>query len=364
VVHSLLRHFAMMGSAAFLLTLGLTAAWVQAAPSGASGIPMNAVNFEGGLRLTVNVNIHGQAAQECLLDTGSSTLAFCDNSLEKNIQALKTDYMSCNKYGSGNEGYWGFFYKGPIGVGSDLSIASSYYSVMHQEVSMPCGTGLKGIFGVAFKQLDQAADHPGALDWPAGGVGSCPRPSSDLVGPLMSYLKADTPQGRLGIYWSGATGSAEGELYIGASAESNSHYTAGQVQTATMGETGYYDIEISSFSFAGQTYGSIACNRYSPCLVDTGTPIMFVPSGVYDAINNGQTGSMSLKLAGPNGPITLEFDAQTLAAKGYITPYQGSGPYILGLPLWAFYYTVFNVDGRTMSFVANSRSVANATLVV
>jgi len=317
---------------------------------------MNCVNFEGGLRLTVKVNPHGQSSQECLLDTGSSTLAFCDSSLESSVQSLKTDYMSCNKYGSGNEGYWGFFYKGAIGVGSDLSIDSSYYSVMHQEVSMPCGQGLQGIFGVAFKQLDQAADHPGALDWPTGGVGSCPSASTDLVGPLMSYLKQDTPQGRLGIYWSGAVGSSTGELYIGSTAESNSHYTGGTVKTATLGETGYYDITINQFSFAGESH-SVSCGGLfgAPCLVDTGTPIMFVPSSVYQAISNGQTGTLAIQLAGPSGAITLEFDAQTLANNQYIAPFQG-GPYILGLPLWAFYYTVFNVDGKTMSFVQHSAS--------
>merc|ERR1712166_1726609 len=68
-----------------------------------------------------------------------------------------------------------------------------------------------------------------------------------------------------------------------------------------------------------------------------------------------QTGSLTLQLAGPNGPITLKFDAQTLANKQYIAPYQG-GPYILGLPLGASYYTVFNVDGRTMDLVEHSAS--------
>lgn len=220
---------------------------------------------------------------------------------------------------------------------------------------MPCGSGLQGIFGVAFKQLDQAAYHPAALSWPSGGVGSCPAASTDFVGPLMSYLKQDTPQGRLGIYWDGSVGSSTGELYIGATAESNAHYTSGTVQTATLGETGYYDVTINHFSFGGETQ-SVTCNSNSaPCLVDTGTPIMFVPSSMYQAIANGKTGPLTLQLAGPNGAITLNFDAQTLAANQYIAPYQG-GPYILGLPLWAFFYTVFNVDGRTMGFVEHSAS--------
>lgn len=345
----------MLRSLSLMLLVSGATADSASAPYAAS-IPMNGVNFEGGLRLTVDVNIEGKAAQECLLDTGSSTLAFCDASLETGLENIKTDYMSCNLYGSGNEGYWGFFYKGGIGVGSDLSIPSAYYSVMHQEVSMPCGSGLQGIFGVAFKALDQAAVHPGALNWPSGGVGSCPRPTTDLVGPLMSYLKQDTPQGRLGIYWSGAVGSSTGDLYVGASAESNSHYTGGTVQTATLGESGYYDITINSFAFAGETYSGIECTSIygsSPCLVDTGTPIMFVPSAAYQAIMDGSTGSLEMQVAGPSGAITLNFDAKTLANNQYIQPYQG-GPYIIGLPMWAFYYTVFNVDGKEMSFVQHS----------
>jgi len=337
------------------MVLSLRSMLVGSSAIAAAAIPMNCVNFEGGLRLTVNVNPEGQAAQECLLDTGSSTLAFCDASLESHRKSVKTEYLSCNLYGSGNEGYWGFFYKGQIGVGSGLTIDSAAYSVMHQEVSMPCGHGLQGIFGVAFKQLDQAAHHPSPLNWPSGGVGSCPAASKDLVGPLMSYLKQDTPQGRLGIYWNGDVGGSTGELYVGATAESNAHYTGGSVQTATLGETGYYDVNINQFAFGGETHTVTCNNEDTPCLVDTGTPIMFVPSSVYQAIANGQTGSLTLQLAGPNGPITLKFDAQTLANKQYIAPYQG-GPYILGLPLWASYYTVFNVDGRTMDLVEHSAS--------
>jgi len=318
-----------------------------------SAIPMNCVDFEGGLRLTVSVAPASQSSYDCLLDTGSSTLAFCDSSLESSLSTLKTQYISCNLYGSGNTGYWGYFYDGTVGVGSnDISIDSAYYSVMDQEVSMPCGSGLEGIFGVAFKQLDQAAVSSG-LNWPSSGVGSCPSSSTDLVGPMMSYLKQNTPEGRLGIYWNGQTGDSTGDLYVGSTAESNSHYTSGTVQTATLGETGYYDITINTMSFGGDSY-SFSCSPSSaPCLVDTGTPVIFVPSSIYDSISGGSTGTLSMTLAGPDGDVTLDFDAETLNSNSYLTPYS-SGPFIVGLPLWAFYYTVFNVDGQTMSFVENS----------
>jgi len=342
------------------MVLSLRSMLVCSSTIAAAAIPMNCVDFEGGLRLTVTANPDGQRPQETLLDTGSSSLAFCDEdgqSIEESLTSLKTDYLSCNKYGNGDEGYWGFFYQGKIGVGSDLSIDSAYYSVMHQEESMPCGSGLQGIFGVGFKALDQAAKHPTPLNWPSGGVGDCPRPSTTLVGPLMSYLKQDTPEGRLGIYWNGAVASKAGELYVGPTADTNSHYSNGPVQTATLGETGYYDVTINGFSFGGEEHAVTSCGSgfFSvPCLVDTGTPVMFVPSAVYQQIMNGATGNLELKLAGPSGPITLNFDAATLAQNQYIEPYQQGGPYILGLPLWAHYYTVFNVVGRTMDFVEHS----------
>lgn len=332
------------------LAMGLSLAFV------ASAIPMNAVNFEGGLRLTVAGNPQSLQPQDLLLDTGSSTLAFCDKTLSDTVKDLKTDYLSCNLYGSGNEGYWGPFYKGALQVGADLNIEESYYSIMQQEVSMPCGTGLQGIFGVAFKQLDQAAVHPGALDWPTGGVGSCPAPSTDLVGPLMQYLKQDTPEGRLGIYWSGQLGQSQGELYVGPTAVSNPHYDQSSVVTATLGESGYYDITINQFSFGGTSH-SVSCGDSAPCLMDTGTPIMFVPLEVYNQIAAGKTGTLSIELAGANGsPVTLEFDAATLAAQQYIAPFEAGEPYILGLPLWATYYTVFNVAGLSVDFVKHSSS--------
>mmetsp|Transcript_52944 Transcript_52944/g.113042 ORF Transcript_52944/g.113042 Transcript_52944/m.113042 type:complete len:371 (+) Transcript_52944:173-1285(+) len=335
----------------------VASAAASAVPLTSSGtLPMDAVNFAGGLRLTVNGAPHGQKPQSLLLDTGSSTLAFCDASLAESVRSLQTNYMSCNLYGSGNEGYWGFFFKGAVTLSGGLELEESYYSIMQQEVSMPCGDGLQGIFGVAFKQLDQAANHAQPLNWPSGGVGQCPQPSTDLVGPLMQYLKQDTPQGHLGIYWSGATGSNEGTLYVGPDAVSNEHYAQGTVQKAQLGELGYYDVTINSFSFGGQSV-SVQCDNSggsSPCLVDTGTPIMMVPYEIYNQMSSGATGKLSIELAGADGSaVTLDFDAQTLVNNQYIQASQG-GPVILGLPLWAFYYTVFDVKATTVEFVQHS----------
>merc|ERR1719217_859635 len=49
----------------------------------------------------------------------------------------------------------------------------------------------------------------------------------------MHYLKQDTPEGRLGIYWSGQVGQNAGELFVGPSAVSNQYYlNQGQRQDA------------------------------------------------------------------------------------------------------------------------------------
>lgn len=339
-----------------MTSVRLAVAGTVAVVGGATQLPLNAVDFLGGLRLTVSASPQGLPAGELLLDTGSSTLAFCNANLASSLTGEKTQYMSCNKYGSGNEGYWGFFYKGPVSLGGTVELQDSYFSVMEQEVSMPCVDGVQGIFGVAFKSLDTAVEHPSPLSWPSGGVGSCPwSGGTTLVGPLMHYLKSDTQDGRLGIYWSGALGQGQGELYVGPSAASNPRYQQGQALKASLGENGYYNIVVNQFSYAGST-APVECESWSPCMVDTGTPVVMVPYSLWNQMTSAGDGMLNIELAGANGggAVTLELDVQTLLSKRYLQPSFGGGMTILGLPLWAFYYTVFDVDAGAIEFVQHS----------
>jgi len=68
----------------------------------ASGAPINldAVTFMGGPRLLITASPTGsdgtkQAGQKLLLDTGSSTLAFCDPA-SRTRSSPKAGYYSCN----------------------------------------------------------------------------------------------------------------------------------------------------------------------------------------------------------------------------------------------------------------------------
>lgn len=94
-------------------------------------LSLDAANFDGGNRLAINVAPADTSTplQRLLLDTGSSTLAFCVPSVATPVAALRTEYFSCNRYGSGSSGYYGYFYRGSLNLENDLTLSSSYYSV-------------------------------------------------------------------------------------------------------------------------------------------------------------------------------------------------------------------------------------------
>merc|ERR1712032_58176 len=143
-----------------------------------------------------------------------------------------------------------------------LKIPSGYYSVMNQQVSMPCTSSVSGIFGIAFHQLDQATSQS-PTSWPSGGVGSCPRPSTDFVQPLMQYLNDQGGVKQVGIFWSGKEGDGEAELYLDSDATSNPHYDgtkAAAVGKAALGVMGWYDISVESVEYNGHSYTDITCD--------------------------------------------------------------------------------------------------------
>jgi hypothetical protein len=306
--------------------------------------------------LGINTSI---APQELLLDTGSSTLAFCDSDMAEQVCASRTEFVSCNKYGNSKtpSGYWGSFFIGDVIIGDNLWLHDSSFSIMEQETRMPCTGTLQGIFGVAFRQLDQAAKLSDLTKWPQGTVGQCPLPVTNVIGPLVRYLKQDTPSGRLGIFWSGQVGRNQGELFVGARAVTNKYYIENVVQQAALGALGYYDISIQQFLFEGHSY-KVSCGGKTTCILDTGTPIMYVPQAAYSAMRAEQQGTLHLQLAGPSGKTAmLAFDVKILVERNWLAPFQDElESFIIGLPLWAFYYTVFNIDGRVVEFVPHKAS--------
>lgn len=349
--------------------------FVALAASAEAAIPLNGATFSGGPRLTIYASPLAadgtvNAPQQLLLDTGSSTLAFCDSSLANSVKALQAKYYSCNIYGSATvkEGFWGPFYEGGVHINKGtIQVTDAHYAIMTDEVAMPCQQGIDGIFGIAFKALDQATNAT-PTGWTSTTVGSCPRPTTDFVQPLMQYLNVKGGVEKLGIYWSGKQGDGEGQLYLDDETTSNPHYNAAQaaaIGKAKLGFKGWYDVNVQSVSYGGQQYADFTCNPMmgSPCIMDTGTPVLVIPSDAYAAISKRQTGDLSVTLEGASGgSVQLKFDVRTLLANNWVAP--GGGGVMLGLPLRAFYYSVFDITDSTIEFVPMEAYANTGTLVI
>lgn len=315
----------------------------------------------------------GLPEQRLLLDTGSSTLAFCDKSMATPLENYKTNFYSCNAYGDGDEGYWGPFYAGPIQLptsnGGALHIASSHYSVMMDQIEMPCisttalNAGVNGIFGVAFKQLDQATSTKPS-GWSPVSVGECAEATTDFVQPLMKYLNDEGGVKQIGIYWSGKIGDGEGMLYLDDDATKNEHHKAKEAEAlgkAFFGEFGWMDIRVDSLEVDGQNFAAPHCNAQenSPCIMDTGTPYLGVPYNVYEAMNqNAQQGDSTLTInllpkESDAAPVRLDFDVATLIQNQWVYT---SELFVLGLPLWSFYYTALDISDSSILFTPQQPS--------
>mmetsp|Transcript_61949 Transcript_61949/g.191825 ORF Transcript_61949/g.191825 Transcript_61949/m.191825 type:complete len:457 (-) Transcript_61949:118-1488(-) len=351
------------------------------------GIPLSASEWADGFRLAIMVSPVGQdgttlPAQRLLLDTGSTTLAFCDQGLAQGLGKLRTTYASCNRYNPGGTptGYWGWFYRGTVqlqGSRQAVSLDRSFYSVMEEEASMLCKSGFSGIFGIAFGQLGAGFPIDGPLDlFGPGAADECPRESNAVAvpPPLLQFLQQGAGPQHIGIHWSGQSGESEGALYLGEAATTNPHYAQGSlVGSAALGEVGWYDISIGQISLpvAQHTWTGIQCSptsgTASNCILDTGTPSLVVPQAVFDGVqdlyeSSFGAGSIQFSLAGAQGgpAVTLEFDIASLMQQGQITTGEQTG-IIIGLPVWAWYYTVFDIQAHAVMFVAGAASDAGSS---
>merc|ERR1712232_1299561 len=124
----------------------------------------------------------------------------------------------------------------------------------------------------------------------------------------------------------GSSGPSQGRLYVGPMATNNSHYSAEKAQRASLGEMGFYNVQVTGYSFNGKNFSANcgpAAMEQGQCIVDTGTPTMTVPMEVMQSIAQGATGPLQIMLAGSDGKnVTLDFDAATLAQKQWLEPYQ------------------------------------------
>lgn len=240
---------------------------------------------------------------------------------------------------------------------------------------MPCSQGFDGIFGMAFWQLDEVF-HYADLSNAQGKI--CPdQPVGGVVDPFMQQLRAERGTETFGIYWSGRHGDGEGALYLEGAAKSNPHYEGGVVVgQASLGEVGWFSISIvevaidNPFPLASWFATDLGCgvtSAGSPCIMDTGTPVIVVPKQIIAVIidlveRELPLGSISFALQGPGEqpPVLLQFDIATLIEKQWIVEGGGDGV-ILGLPLWASYYTVFGIKEQVVTFVSTGQGISQAT---
>jgi len=151
-------------------------------------------------------------------------------------------------------------------------------------------------------------------------------------------------------------GASVGMLYLNDAAIGNPHYSSDCALRARSveGTAGHYNIFIRSVTVGGKTFTGFPCTQDLDtfCILDTGSSTTTFPQEVVDAI--GDTGSLEIELEGPPGQPSAKLILD-IAALGRVqeTPIDGvpvpiSESFVmLGLPTWAFYYTVFSSDGVT-----------------
>ncbi|CAE6964587.1 unnamed protein product [Symbiodinium sp. CCMP2592] len=322
-------------------------------------IPLAASFWSLGARLLMPVSPKSSnggllPAQMLMVDTGSSSLAFCESSLLQEAAYQETQYNSCNRYNPGGAPmyYWGPFVEGDLHAGN-VTFSNASYSIMGQEENMGCQHGIQGIFGIAFRQLDVASPTK-----PNFTMADCQEDGEELPPPMIQTLQAQGGVEKLGIHWSGQLGDNRGRLYLDDAAVTNEHYDkTSEVGPAVLGETGWYDIAVQKISVGDQEFTGLGCapEPGKQCVMDTGTPAVTVPPEVFDSaaqlIKAGGSANLTFWLPAVSGDaVALSFDLATIFQMGGLFKGRKEENVILGLSMWAFYYTVFDISAQSVSF--------------
>lgn len=285
----------------------------------AETIPFDTINFQGtNLMPVLSVSIGDSEPQPLLIDTGSSSMAFCDKGLLKYAEetAQKLDYIWCAHYQPG--GAMGYVWEGTAGVSGHPQRPASY-AIMQEQFAMPCGSGLAGIAGIGFKNLNTVTESTGAIEpWDMEEVKrkrwapDCPRPTNALDVNLWHFLgegegRSETGVTRLGIHWRGRAGPQTGEFYLNeaAVAAENRYFREEAAQKVLLDEWGWMSIDVQSIGFAGKRYDTRGfCgwtsnatgqwNGGNNCIIDTGTPIIVIPQQIWPRGRNPETGRVEL----------------------------------------------------------------------
>ena len=328
-------------------------------------------------RLLLKVQLGTLPAKRMLLDTGSSTVAFCNVSLPEQLPAKKTQFNACEQYGpSMANGYFGDGYVGPFFQGdlkihgsSSVQIPKAMFAVFSEGSCAPflcADQPSEGIFGVAFRQRNKIFPSTVNLASTCSRSSSdidilCPSSTASFVPPLMQELRQTSDGSEIfGIYWSGG---AAGHMYLGPAAVETQNFDSLAPKAVLLdgaGASGWYNVNVLKLVVAGTEYQEIECTKHSrACIIDTGTPSFLLPTGVSTEFLTSEFPKLEFHLQGATEPVILDFDLKLWMSQGLVgilpPPKAFWDPLmVLGLPLWASYYTMFNLTAHTVSFTPHS----------
>lgn len=165
-----------------------------------------------------------------------------------------------------------------------------------------------------------------------------------------------------GIYWSGGL---TGSLRLGDAATEAPYYspyapTALLLDSGT-GTSGWYNVNVEKIVINDAEFAGIDCTKHArACIIDTGTPTHLLPSELRSLlqIELSQQAKLEFHLEGARvskASVILDFNLTKLMSEGLVgvldPPQAFWDPLlVIGLPLWAHYYTMFNLTGDTVSF--------------
>ena len=237
-------------------------------------------------QLTVRLRLPGVNRDlNVVIDTGSSTLAFCDKSLAEEANIRKINYAQCNQYGvesntcldgsvGSSIGYVGQFFEGDVGAYNDqgdqiTSMNNVSFAIMEFEQFYACFGPLDGIIGVAHNSLndvvrlnspdfdtvslwDEVCTNPDQAEVSGGykSIWNCDTGNMtrvDLTPPLKQSLEQDAESGynnkAFGLYldYAATVGSVEdiivpslGIYFGGDLAYNNQLFNEGTAQVAAV----------------------------------------------------------------------------------------------------------------------------------
>jgi len=303
-------------------------------------IATNYLHQDGFQGMSVGLGVGGADSrpQQALIDSGSSSIAFCDRALAKGVEKQRTTAAQCNQYGNADgekdnnpnkpcffEYFYGSVYQGDVQAfdGLDGRVAADMkdvsYTIMDYQQHMTCELGFQGIFGIAFGALNYAYEVPDGnasqmletcgVDVLGRETAFCNTASLkgvQLTSPLAQSLQANGVN-KTGIYFDyGATAQKPepftmeglGMVYIGQAAVENEFFKhALSLMTVTtvyrsVGESGaqlrtqqmYWDlawigavIQDGDKNITVHPPDANFCRQEGRCIFDTGNPSLTIP---------------------------------------------------------------------------------------